>query len=387
MTGISHSMVIAANINSIKVQINHSMVMTVAVNNMTMRISHVTTMVINHIMTMINLIAGLTDLALVSLALKKISKRVDDKKGDKKRLAASSKDERDTKFRKPANDRPPRVPRGQDSYTNFTPLNTLISQILLQIQDDHSLKWPPKLKSDPTRRSRAKYYRFHRDHGHNTDDCLDLKNQIKSLIRRGQLHRYATDREKGATQPTRENRENNPPGHSLGEIKDARGIQQPHDDPLVVTIVVTNYTIHCILIDNGSSADLLFIKAFDKMCIGREMLRPMKSPLIGFFGEKVFPLGVITLPLIAKTSPKQVTVMVEFLVVDCPSTYNIILGRMTLNAIRAVTSMYHLLMQFFTEQSIGELRGDQAIVRKCYTVALRTKSCRKRWPLRNQKGN
>ncbi|XP_059658664.1 uncharacterized protein LOC132304990 [Cornus florida] len=93
------------------------------------------------------------------------------------------------------------------------------SQILLQIQDDHSLKWPLKLKLDPTRRSRDKYCRFYRDHGHNTDDCFDLKNKIESLIRRGQLHRYVTEREKGATQPTRENRKNNPPGRPLGEIK------------------------------------------------------------------------------------------------------------------------------------------------------------------------
>ncbi|XP_059629570.1 uncharacterized protein LOC132272435 [Cornus florida] len=146
-------------------------------------------------------------------------KGVDDKKEDKKRPAASSKDEKDTKFRKPTNDRPPKVPRGQESYINFTPLNTPISQILLQIQDDHSLKWPPKLKSDLTRRSRDKYCRFHRDHGHNTDDCFDLKNQIESLIRRGPLHKYAMDREKVATQPTPKNRENNPPGSPLGEIK------------------------------------------------------------------------------------------------------------------------------------------------------------------------
>ncbi|XP_059668817.1 uncharacterized protein LOC132313897 [Cornus florida] len=135
----------------------------------------------------------------------------DDKKGDKKRSAPILKDERDSKFRK--FNRSPRVPRGRDNYTNFTPLNAPISQILMQLQDDHTLKWPPKLKSDPTRRSKDKYCRFHRDHGHNTDDCFDLKSQIESLIHRGKLHRYAADREKGTGQPIRKNRENNPPGH------------------------------------------------------------------------------------------------------------------------------------------------------------------------------
>ncbi|XP_059669002.1 uncharacterized protein LOC132314119 [Cornus florida] len=148
----------------------------------------------------------------------RLGKGVDDKKGDKKRLAFVSKDERDSKFSKP--DRSPKVPRGRDSYTNFTPLNAPISKILMQLQDDHTLKWPPKLKSDFTRRSKDKYCWFHRDYGHNTDDCLDLKSQIESLIRRGKLHGYAAvDREKGTGQPIRENKENNPLRHPLGEIR------------------------------------------------------------------------------------------------------------------------------------------------------------------------
>ncbi|XP_059623069.1 uncharacterized protein LOC132266234 [Cornus florida] len=275
-------------------------------------------------------------------------KEVNTRKEIRKGQPLSPQDERDSKLKRP--DRSPRVPRGRDSYTNFTPLNTPISQILMQLQDDHTLKRPPKLKSDPTRRSKDKYYRFHKDHGHNTDDCFDLKSQIENLIRRGKLHGYAADCEKGTGQPIRENRENNPPAHPLGEIKvisgglagggelslaqkshvrrarssigvnkvgiskpqtkfpkregeviifseeDAKGVQQPHDDPLVVTVVVANYTIHRVLIDNGSSADLLFIDAFYKLCIGRGGLRPTKSPLIGFSGEKVFPLGIVTLP-------------------------------------------------------------------------------------------
>ncbi|XP_059658663.1 uncharacterized protein LOC132304989 [Cornus florida] len=138
-------------------------------------------------------------------------------------------------------------------------------------------------------------------------------------------------------------------------------------------MVMANYAIHRVLIDNGSFADLLFIDAFDKMCIGKERLRPTKSPLVGFSGENVFPLGVVTLSLTAGTSPKQITVMVDFLVVDCPSTYNIILGRITLNVMRAVTSTYHLLIRFSIKQGIGELRGDQATARECHAAALRTK--------------
>ena len=48
-----------------------------------------------------------------------------------------------------------------------------------------------------------------------------------------------------------------------------------------------------------------------------------------------------------------------FLVVDCSSTYNAILGHPTLNSWKAVTSTYHLMIKFFTEYKVGEVRGDQ----------------------------
>jgi hypothetical protein len=66
---------------------------------------------------------------------------------------------------------------------SFTPLNMSIDQVFLQIQDDPALKWPGKLRSSHTRRSKDLYYRFHRDHGHNTEDCFVLKEQIEALIR------------------------------------------------------------------------------------------------------------------------------------------------------------------------------------------------------------
>ena len=79
---------------------------------------------------------------------------------------------------------------------------------------------------------------------------------------------------------------------------DLEGCQHPHDDPLVVRAVVANKTVHRVLVDNGSSADIIFASAFDKMSIGRERLEPVNTHLRGFSGEKVLPLGSIQLVLI-----------------------------------------------------------------------------------------
>ena len=60
----------------------------------------------------------------------------------------------------------------------------------MQIKDDPSLKWPKKMKGDSNKRNRNKYYRFHRDHGHDANECFDLKQQIENLIRQGKLRNF-----------------------------------------------------------------------------------------------------------------------------------------------------------------------------------------------------
>ena len=78
---------------------------------------------------------------------------------------------------------------------------------------------------------------------------------------------------------------------------DLEGCQYPHDDPLVIRAVVANKTVHRVLIDNGSSVDIIFSSAFDKMDIGRDKLEPVNTHVRGFSGEKVLPLGSIQLVL------------------------------------------------------------------------------------------
>ena len=62
--------------------------------------------------------------------------------------------------------------------------------------------------------------------------------------------------------------------------------------------------------------------------------------------------------------------MVHFLIIDCPSSYNVILRRATLNRLKAVTSTYCLKVKFPTPHRIGEITGDQLLARECYQVVL-----------------
>ena len=125
-----------------------------------------------------------------------------------------------------------------------------------------------------------------------------------------------------------------------------------------------------MLVDNGSSTNILYYPAFQQMGINRARLTPTNAHLVGFGGTRVLPLGVITFSVTVGDYPQQITQDVTFLMVDCSSAYNGILGRPMLNSWKAATSTYHLMIKFLREYGIGELRGDQVAARECYIAML-----------------
>ena len=67
---------------------------------------------------------------------------------------------------------------------------------------------------------------------------------------------------------------------------DARNIHHPHDDALVVTLTIAGLLTRRVLIDNGSSADIIYLPAYQQMKIDNEQLKPIDIPLVGFTGDK-----------------------------------------------------------------------------------------------------
>ena len=75
--------------------------------------------------------------------------------------------------------------------------------------------------------------------------------------------------------------------------EDARHLHHPYDDALVVSIRIEDYNMHRVLVDNGSSVDILYYPTFQQMGIERERLILTNAPLVGFGGTRVLLLGAI----------------------------------------------------------------------------------------------
>ena len=152
--------------------------------------------------------------------------------------------------------------------------------------------------------------------------------------------------------------------------EDTRQLHHPHDDALVINLSIADFNTRRVLVDNGSSVDIIYYIVFQQMRNNKERLLPSNTPLVRFNGTKVFPVGTIALPVTIKTYPQQLIKEVSFLVINCSSAYNAIIERPTLNAWRATTSTYHLLVKFSMEYRIREACGDQMATRECYIAML-----------------
>ncbi|KAK3022983.1 hypothetical protein RJ639_046687 [Escallonia herrerae] len=289
-----------------------------------------------------------------------------------------------------------RRPKDLFASENLTPLNAKPSQILHEIKDNKALQWPDKMRSRPNKRNKDLWCHYHHDHGHTTDNCGSLKRAIEALIKRGQLRKFIAHKDGRQQTPQeveeREDREEHAglaAGGSSGKSRKAyarevcitsqnpskkqKTAHTPLDDPLVITIKAGNFEVKSVLVDNGSSVEILFYEVFRKMNISTDRLQKMDSPLYGFSNHPVAVKGIIALLVAIGTPPTQANLMLDFMVVKVPSAYNTILGRSALNLLQAVVSTYHLKMKFPTEHGIGEVKGDQTTARQCYVTSCRLK--------------
>ena len=88
---------------------------------------------------------------------------------------------------------------------------------------------------------------------------------------------------------------------------DTRGVRQPYNDPLVIMLNIEGFNTKRILVDNGSSTNIIYFPAFQQLKLDEKRLRPFGSPLVSFSGDRVYPKGIITLNVTVEMHPRQLT--------------------------------------------------------------------------------
>ncbi|XP_072062241.1 uncharacterized protein [Arachis hypogaea] len=154
---------------------------------------------------------------------------------------------------------------------------------------------------------------------------------------------------------------------------DAQEMTPGHDDPVVITIILANANLHRTPIDQGSSADILFNPAFDKLSLEEKDLKAYPDNLFGLGDMPIQPLGFISLYTTFRKGTKSRTLSVDYIVVDVMSVYNALIGRTTLYRLAVVVSTPHLCMKFPTAEGIATVKRDQKLVRKYYNESLNLK--------------
>ncbi|XP_052189983.1 uncharacterized protein LOC127799804 [Diospyros lotus] len=119
---------------------------------------------------------------------------------------------------------------------------------------------------------------------------------------------------------------------------DSKGVHWSHNDALVIRARIGNMEVRRVMVDTGLRPD---------------QLTSSLEPLHGFTSDAVIPKGRIRLPLTIGESDLQATTIADFLIIDGPSAYNVVMGRPAMNNLDLVVSTKALAIKFPTLKGTG----------------------------------
>ncbi|XP_057757888.1 uncharacterized protein LOC130976943 [Arachis stenosperma] len=314
-------------------------------------------------------------------------------------------------------------------YESYTVFNAKRDDIIKEILNSKLIKPPRKAGAYPESKTvdKSKFCTFHQKHGHTTDECVIAKDLLERLARQGHLDKFIAGRmqktvtlasDPSTASPSSKEKDKAPTqprgiincisggyaggGHTSSARKrtyramlavtDAPKIPQPthdflemtfrstdfnhtdvnYDDLVVISVQLGDLIVRKVLLDPGSSADVLFFTTFEKMKLSNNILQPYHGDLVGFSGERVPVLGSVWLQTTLGEQPLFKTQDIQYLVVDCFSPYNLILGRPFLNRFAAIVSIVHLCVKFSVQDNlVATIHGDLHEARECYNTSLK----------------
>ncbi|XP_070010825.1 uncharacterized protein [Nicotiana sylvestris] len=225
--------------------------------------------------------------------------------------------------------------------------------------------WPKEMRSNPNRYNPDHWCEFHNNHGHKMADCRLLQGEVDHLLKQGYLTELFSEKSKQAYM---KNRQESPKPPSLKRIvnvisggeeingvtytADPDGVLTPHSDALVISLLVHDTNVKRVLIDPGSSVNIILLRVLKEMQAENKLV-PKAHTLSGFDNSSVVTKREVTLTTFAEGVVKDT----KFQVVEMEMAYNIILGRPWIHEIDVVPSTLHQVIKFPSPWEICQIRG------------------------------
>ncbi|XP_019239798.1 PREDICTED: uncharacterized protein LOC109219781 [Nicotiana attenuata] len=224
------------------------------------------------------------------------------------------------------------------------------------------VKWPPKMRSDPSTRKSDTLYEFHQERGHKTEDCIALRKEVVNMLQQWHLKELLSD--KGRNTFTRGRERQGPPSpartinmiigdnddasingtkftatHKLKrsinherydgleksiifDESDADGLTFPHKNALLTTLRISDTDVKRIMVDDGSGVCIIHPRVLAQMRLEDKIVSRCIT-LTSFKNAVERTSGEITLYILTSGIILETT----FHIMDQATAYNAIVGR------------------------------------------------------------
>ncbi|XP_070006893.1 uncharacterized protein [Nicotiana sylvestris] len=277
------------------------------------------------------------------------------------------------------------------------------SVIVLAIRRIKDTRWPGTIQTDPSQINPNLMCKYHGTHGHKTEDCRQLREEIAHLLNKGHLREFLSDRAKnhfrhrGANRKneqvepqhvihmiisgvdipqrpifkctkvsiTREKRSRDyvPEGSLSFNYEETEGISQPYNNALVIFILLNKVQVKRVLVDLDSSANIIRSRAVEQRD-EQDQIVPAARALNAFNMASEITKGEITLPVNMAGTIQDT----KFHVIEGDMRYNALLGRPWIHNMRIVSSTLHQIMKFSTSDGVKIVYGEKHASKEKFAI-------------------
>nr|GEX29980.1 reverse transcriptase domain-containing protein [Tanacetum cinerariifolium] len=278
--------------------------------------------------------------------------------------------------------------RSEQKQDRFTFLTKAPKEILAL--DKGKFKPLPSMTSLVEKRNASKFYEFHGKVGHTIDEYMHLNRQIEEMLKSGKLSHLIKelkqnnekDQEKAAKKGETSEKDKPleilmvQPLQKIAKQKITQtfspktvisfpplGEEDEMEGPMIIEAEIGGYFVHRMYVDGGSSSKILYKHWFNRFCPEvRSQMVPAATPLVGFSGEIIWPLGQISLFVKIGNEKHSTSAWMNFMVVRSSSPYNGIIR------IWAVPSTAHGMLKFPVTGGTVTLRSSRIVPLECTMV-------------------